>query len=52
VMISSELPEVIGMCDRVCVFKSGRIVKTLSPPQITPEEIMKFATAGDSHVNQ
>jgi ribose transport system ATP-binding protein len=52
VMISSELPEVIGMCDRVCVFKSGRIVKTLAPPQITPEEIMKFATAGDSHVNQ
>ena len=50
VMISSELPEVVGMCDRVAVFKSGRIVATLEAPAITAEEVMRHATAGESHV--
>jgi ribose transport system ATP-binding protein len=52
IMISSELPEVIGMCDRVAVFKSGKIVTTLEAPMITPEEVMRHATAGESPVAQ
>jgi ribose transport system ATP-binding protein len=52
VMISSELPEVIGMCDRVAVFKSGKIVKTLEAPLLTPENVMRYATAGDVHAIQ
>lgn len=49
VMISSELPEVVGMCDRVVVFKSGKIVRTLEQQAINPEEIMRHATAGETH---
>lgn len=51
IMVSSELPEIIGMSDRVCVFRSGQIVKTLSDEAITPEQVMKYATAGEKHVN-
>ncbi len=29
VMVSSELPEIVGMSDRVAVFREGRIVRTL-----------------------
>ena len=46
IMISSELPEVIGMSDRVCVFRSGGIVATVEGAAITAEEIMIHATTG------
>ncbi|MBT9385043.1 sugar ABC transporter ATP-binding protein [Pseudooceanicola sp. CBS1P-1] len=46
IMISSELPEVIGMSDRVCVFRSGGIVATVEGDQITSEQIMTHATTG------
>ncbi|RYB05312.1 sugar ABC transporter ATP-binding protein [Lichenibacterium ramalinae] len=44
VMISSELPEIVGMCDRVAVFRSGKLVNTLERDAIDPETIMKWAT--------
>jgi len=47
VMISSELPEVIGMADRVAVFRRGAIVRTLEGADITPENVMRYATAGE-----
>jgi ribose transport system ATP-binding protein len=46
IMISSELPEVIGMSDRVCVFRSGGIVATVEGEAINAEEIMIHATTG------
>lgn len=46
IMISSELPEVIGMSDRVCVFRSGGIVATIEGDEITSEQIMTHATTG------
>ncbi|GHD23311.1 sugar ABC transporter ATP-binding protein [Tianweitania populi] len=46
IMISSELPEVIGMSDRVCVFRSGGIVATVEGDAITSEGIMTHATTG------
>ncbi len=49
IMVSSELPEIVGMCDRVAVFMQGRIVQTLEASAISPEEIMRHATAGDVH---
>ena len=49
VMVSSELPEIVGMCDRVAVFWEGRIVRTLEGDDINPAEIMRHATAGGSH---
>jgi ribose transport system ATP-binding protein len=46
IMISSELPEITGLADRVCVFRSGAIVATLEGAEITSEDIMKHATTG------
>ena len=48
VMVSSELPEVVGMCDRVAVFREGRIVRMLEGDAITPSEVMRHATAGEA----
>jgi ribose transport system ATP-binding protein len=45
IMISSELPEVIGMCDRVAVFNKGSIVTVLEQGSINSEEVMRHATA-------
>ncbi|WP_102222650.1 sugar ABC transporter ATP-binding protein [Acidimangrovimonas sediminis] len=46
IMISSELPEIIGMSDRVCVFRSGGIVATVEGARINSEDIMTQATTG------
>lgn len=40
VMISSELPEVLGMCDRIYVMNEGRIVGELDREEATQEVIM------------
>lgn len=45
IMISSELPEVIGMCDRVAVFHRGAISRILEGADINAEEVMRHATA-------
>ncbi len=45
-MISSELPEVLGMSDRVLVMRNGRIVKELTTAETTQEEIMRYAALG------
>lgn len=43
-MVSSELPEIIGMCDRVLVMREGRISAELNHSELTEEIIMKQAT--------
>jgi rhamnose transport system ATP-binding protein len=43
VMISSELPEVLGMSDRVMVMKSGTIAGELSRAEATQEKILNLA---------
>ncbi len=45
VMISSELPEVLGMSDRVAVMRGGRIVAELAREEATQEAIMTLAAA-------
>ncbi|MCB0046343.1 MAG: ATP-binding cassette domain-containing protein [Caldilineaceae bacterium] len=45
IMISSELPEVLGMCDRVYVVASGRITGELVIDEATQERIMQLATS-------
>lgn len=45
-MISSELPEVIGMADRVVVMHEGRVAADLPKQELTQERIMHFATGG------
>ena len=44
IMISSELPEVLRMSDRVVVMCEGRITAELDIADATQEEIMKYAT--------
>ena len=44
IMISSELPEVLGMSDRVYIVASGRISGELSIEEATQEKIMHLAT--------
>lgn len=44
IMISSELPEVLGMSDRVYVVSEGRITGELSIAEATQEKIMEMAT--------
>jgi len=42
-MISSELPEILGMCDRILVMKDGRLAAELPAEGTTQEDIMKYA---------
>jgi ABC-type sugar transport system, ATPase component len=39
-MISSELPEVLGMCDRIYVMNEGKMVGELEAEEATQERIM------------
>ncbi|UOR01262.1 sugar ABC transporter ATP-binding protein [Leucobacter allii] len=43
-MISSELPEVLGMADRVVVMREGRITATIDRADATQENVMRAAT--------
>jgi rhamnose transport system ATP-binding protein len=43
-MISSELPEVLGMADRVLVVCEGRITADIAREDATPEAVMHAAT--------
>ncbi len=46
VVISSELPELIGVCDRVLVVREGRISGEVSGVEMTEERIMYLASVG------
>jgi rhamnose transport system ATP-binding protein len=47
IMISSELPEVIGMADRVLVMHEGKLTAELSRSDAT-EELIMFAATGQT----
>ena len=45
IMISSEMSELLGMADRVCVMCNGRITGEIQKPEdMTQEKVMSFAT--------
>lgn len=46
IMISSELPEILGMSDRVLVMHKGKIKTIIDGRQATQEKIMHYATGG------
>lgn len=48
-MISSELPEVLGMADRVLVMREGHIVRELSRAEATSEKVIAAATGSVAH---
>lgn len=43
IMVSSEIPEILGMSDRVIVMREGRIAAELEGPQMTPEALVRAA---------
>lgn len=43
IMVSSEIPEILGMSDRVIVMREGRIVAELTGPAMTPENLVRAA---------
>jgi len=45
-MISSELPELLGMCDVIFVMHRGRLVARLEGGKTTAEEVMHYAAVG------
>lgn len=47
VVISSELPELIGVCDRVLVMREGRIAGEVSGTAMTEDNIIHLASIGE-----
>ncbi|WP_341472335.1 sugar ABC transporter ATP-binding protein [Fonticella tunisiensis] len=48
IMISSELPEILGMSDRIVVMHEGKITGELTRKEATQEKIMSYATGAAS----
>jgi rhamnose transport system ATP-binding protein len=49
ILVSSELPEVMGMADRIMVMHEGRIVRSFVRGEATAEAIVTAATGGGHH---
>lgn len=52
IMVSSEMPEIIGMCDRVAVMREGRITACLDRSSISQETILQYAMADEAPLNK
>jgi ABC-type sugar transport system ATPase subunit len=44
IMVSSDLPEILGVSDRVAVFREGRVAGELNGDEATEENVMRLAT--------
>jgi ribose transport system ATP-binding protein len=51
VVISSELPELIGVCDRVLVVREGRIAGEVMGDEMTEDRIMYLASVGEERAH-
>ncbi|WP_076465081.1 sugar ABC transporter ATP-binding protein [Actinomyces mediterranea] len=51
IVISSELPEVLRLANRIAVMAHGRIIGTLDNEDATQENIMELATVGQEEAN-
>ncbi len=49
IVISSELPEILGVCDRISVFHEGKMIITLDRKDATQEKIMYYAIGGQDN---
>ena len=45
IMVSSELPETIGICDRIIVMREGEIMADIVNEKLTEEDIVRYAVA-------
>ena len=48
IMISSEMPELIGMCDRIYIMNEGELRGELDASEATQEKIMSFIISADN----
>ncbi|QYR21310.1 sugar ABC transporter ATP-binding protein [Paenibacillus sp. sptzw28] len=46
ILVSSEMPEIIGMCDRIIVMREGRITGRMDRKDVTQEAILQASMAG------
>lgn len=46
ILVSSELPEILGLCDRAAVMHEGRLMGILERSDFSQESIMSLATGG------
>jgi putative multiple sugar transport system ATP-binding protein len=49
VVISSEMPELLGICDRICVMNDGAFVGEFAKGDATQEKIMRAIMRNDRH---
>jgi rhamnose transport system ATP-binding protein len=47
ILVSSELPEVLGLADRVVVMRQGRVVREFTRAEATPETVVAAASGVD-----
>jgi ABC-type sugar transport system ATPase subunit len=45
-MVSSDMPELIAMCDRVIVMRQGRIVGEIGRGQLSEESVLTYSIGG------
>ena len=43
ILVSSELPEILSLTDRILVMRQGSVAAELDPRQTSQEEILKYA---------
>lgn len=49
IMVSSELPELLGMCDRIIVLSRGRVTGNIKREDFSQERIMRAATGLETY---
>ena len=52
ILISSELPEILGVCDRIYVMSEGRVVGELPAKEASQEIIMKYIMSQKEVIEQ
>ncbi|MNE08219.1 Xylose import ATP-binding protein XylG [compost metagenome] len=52
IVISSELPEVLGLSDRVLVMHEGKLKANLNNQNLTQEQVMEAALRSERHVEK
>lgn len=52
IVISSELPELVGLADRVLVMRAGRVVAELTGNQITEQNVVYAATSSEAQTTE
>ena len=48
IMISSETPEFVGMCDRAIILYKGRVTGELSREELSQKSVVKLSVGGES----